>query len=275
MHWSIYGVVLATDTLIKFIEKDRPGTIPSMKIGEIELSDSLRYTDNDIGSMLNLICPLPKVMAAYPQLDFENDPEKKKLSVLVIADSYYLNIVNGIADKIFGREEYWYYNSKVYPAIVDNDNPVYIDKSDLKKKLSEFNVILLMTSEINMHCGYWNFIEEVYQVLHPGYMESHVNDLENLIRNNREWFRFLVSKAKKRGVSLEEMIRRDAEFSFFNDFNSIQNKNREDSIAFIALTIENNPNWLNMVNEKAKARKIPLKEMIDRDARYEYEQQKK
>jgi hypothetical protein len=275
MHWSIYGVALATDTLIKFIEKDRPGTIPSMKIGEIELSDSLRYTDNDIGNILNLIFPLLKVQAAYPQINFENDPEKKKLSVLIIADSYYLNIVNGIADKIFRKEEYWYYNSKVYPAIIDDDNPVYIDKSDLKKKLSEFDVILLMTSEINMHCVYWNFIDEVFQAFHPEYKESHVYEMENLIRNQREWFRFMVSKARKQGVTLEEMIRIDAEYSFFNDYNSIQNKNIEDTITHIAIGIRNDPEWLKKVNEKAKAMNIPLEEMIDRDARYQYGHQKK
>jgi SGNH hydrolase-like domain, acetyltransferase AlgX len=275
MHWSIYGVALATDTLIKFIAKDHPGAIPSMQIGEIEISDSLRYTDNDIGNMLNLIFPLPKVHAAYPQLHFENDPQKKKLSALVIADSYYLNIVNGIADKIFGKQEYWYYNSKVYPAIIDNDNPVYIDKSDLKKKLSEFDVILLMTSEINMHCSYWNFIDEVFQAFHPEYKESHVYEKENLIRNQREWFRFMVSKARKQEVTLEEMIRIDAEYSFFNDYNSIQDKNFEDTITHIAIDIKNNPEWLKTVNEKAKAMNIPLGEMIDRDARYQYWHQKK
>jgi|WetSurMetagenome_2_1015567.scaffolds.fasta_scaffold103051_2 hypothetical protein len=275
MHWSLYGVTLATDTLIKFIQKDHPGTIPSMKIGEIELSDSLRYTDNDIGNILNLVFPLPKVQAAYPQVTFENDPGMKKLSVLVIADSYYLNIVNGTADKIFGKQEYWYYNSKLYPDIIDNENPVYIDKSDLKKKLSEFDVILLMTSEINMHCGYWNFIEEAYQALHPEYMESHVYDIENLIRNQREWFRFMVGKARRQGATLEEMIRIDAEYSFYNDYASIQNKNREDTIMHIAIDIKNNPGWLKVVKEKAKAMNVPLEEMIDRDARYEYGQQKK
>jgi hypothetical protein len=275
MHWSIYGVALATDTLIKFIERDHPGKIPSMKIGEIELSDSLRSTDNDIGHILNLIFPLPKVQAAYPRMDFDNDPEKKKLSVLVIADSYYLNIVNGIADKIFGKQEFWYYNSKVYPAIIDNDNPVYIDKSDLKKKLSEFNVVLLMTSEINMHCGYWNFVEEVFQAFHPEYQESHVYEKENMIRNQREWFRFMVGKARKQGVTLEEIIRTDAKYIFYNDFKSIQNKNKEDSIAYIALDIKNNPDWLKSVEEKAKAMNVPLEEMIERDARYQYEQQKK
>ena len=275
MHWSLYGVALATDTLIKFLARDHPEKIPSMQIGEIELSDSLRYTDNDIGNMLNLVFPLPKILAAYPQMDFENDPGKKKLSVLVIADSYYLNIVNGIADKIFGKEEYWYYNSKVYPDIIDNDNPVYIDKSDLRKKLSEFDVILLMSSEINMHCGYWNFIEEVYQAFHPEYKESYISKVENLIRNQREWFRFMVGKAHKQGVTLEEMIRIDAEYTFYNDYNNIQNKNIEDSIAYIAINIKNNPEWLQQVNEKAKARNVPLEEMIEQDARYQYEQQRK
>jgi hypothetical protein len=275
MHWSIYGAALATDTLVKFIEKDHPGTISPMKIGEIELSDSLRYTDNDIGDILNLIFPLPKVQAAYPRIQFENDPERKKLSVLVIADSYYLNIVNGFADKLFGKEEYWYYNSKVYPAIIDNDNPVYIDKSDLKTKLREFDVILLMTSEINMHCAYWNFIEEVYQAIHPEYVDSYIAKKENLIRNQRDWFRFLVGKARKRSVTLEQMIRTDAEYCFITDYNSIPDKNREDTIAYIAISIKKDPDWLKKVEEKAKFLKIPLEEMIDKDARFLYDQQKK
>ena len=275
MHWSLYGVALAADTLTRFLSADHPGEIPSMEVGGIELSDSLRYTDNDIGNMLNLAFPLPKIMAAYPEMHFENDAAKKRLKVLVIADSYYLNIVNGISEKIFGEEEYWYYNSKVYPHIIDNDNPVYIDKSDLKKKLSEYDVILLMSSEINMHCSYWNFIEEVYQAFHPGYKESYISNLENLIRNQREWFRFMVGKAHKKGVTLEELIRIDAEYTFYNDFSNIQNKNSEDSIAYIAINIRNNPDWLRKVEEKANTLNVALDEMIDRDARYQYELQRK
>jgi len=275
MHWSIYGVAVAADTLIRFLEKRHPGTLPSMQIGNTEVSDSLRSTDFDIGNMLNVVFPLPKVKGAYPQLHFSGDPVKKKLSVLIIADSYYLNLVNGIGEKIFGKQEYWYYNSKVYPAIIDNDNPVYIDKSDLRKKLSGFDVILLMTSEINMHCGYWNFIEEVYQSLHPEYRESHVYDKENLIRNQREWFRFMVGKARKQGVTLEEMIRIDAEYTFYTDFASIPGKNAEDTISHIAIDIKNDREWLKVVNDKAKKFNVPLEEMIEKDARYQYEQRKK
>ena len=170
---------------------------------------------------------------------------------------------------------YWYYNSKVYPDIIDNENPVYVDKSDLKKKLGEFDIILLMTSEINMHCCYWNFVDEVYQAFHPEHEESHVYDIENRIRNQREWFRFMVGKARHQGVSLDRMIRMDAEYSFYNEYNSIENKNREDSIAYIAISITKDPGWFRQVEEKAKARGIPVEEMIDQDARYLYDQRKK
>jgi hypothetical protein len=225
--------------------------------------------------MLNLLFPLPKVKAAYPQLRFKENPGAKKISVLVIADSYYLNIINGFSDKLFGKEEYWYYNSKVYPNIIDNENPVYADKSNLREKLKEFDVILLMTSEINMHCGFWNFADEVYQAFHPEHVETHVYKMENLIRNQREWFRFMVGKAYRQGVPLERMIRLDAEYSFYNDYQSIVNKNREDSIAHIAIGIRQDPGWLKQVAGKAKERNLPLEEMLYQDARYLYEQQKK
>jgi hypothetical protein len=246
-----------------------------MTIGDVEVSDSLRSTDNDIGNMLNLICPLPGVMAAYPEISFTEVPDSNKLSVLVIADSYYLNIVNDIGQKIFGKQEYWYYNSKVYPAIIDNDNPVYIDKSNLKEKFSQFNLILLMTSEINMHCCYWNFIDEAYKALNPGFVESHLYEKENQIRNQREWFRFMAGKARKQGKTLEEMIRVDAEYTFFNDFESIPDKNSEDTISRIIIDIKYNPEWLKSVADKAKQLNVPLDEMIEKDARYTYDQQKK
>ena len=275
MHWSIYGVTIAVDTLIRFIERARNVKMPYFIVKKYEVSDSLRYTDNDIGNMLNLVFPLPKVKVAYPDLEYINTFGQKRLNVLVIADSYYLNIVNGFADKLFGKEEYWYYNSKLYPDIIDNDHPVYVDKTDLRMKLKQFDVILLMTSEINMHCGYWNFIDEVYQAYHPDHLESKVYENENRIRNQREWFRFMVAKARMNGVSLERMIKIDAEFSFYNDYNSLPNKNKEDSIIHISISIKNNPDWLKQVEVKARERGIPLEEMIDQDARYLYAKQKK
>jgi len=94
MHWSIYGAALVMDTLSKYIEVASNSVIPDFTITEIDISDSLRWTDKDIGDMLNLLFPLPRVSMAYPDIRFDTTDEEGKLSVLVVADSYYINLIN-------------------------------------------------------------------------------------------------------------------------------------------------------------------------------------
>ncbi len=214
MHWSIYGMWHALDTLTGYIKYATGMQLPVIRYHGLIVSDSLRESDDDIGVLLNLIFPLPRTTAAYPIADIEDNPEKRNLSVLVIADSYYVNIEKLASKKLFARQEFWYYNSKVYPHVIDTDNPVYVDKSSLEPKLQEFNIVLLMVSEINLHCMLWNFFDEAWLAFHSGYQEDPVYKIENSIRNDREWFRFLVAKAHAQGHPLEEMIRMDAEYMY-------------------------------------------------------------
>jgi hypothetical protein len=214
MHWSIYGLRFAVDTLEKYIETECHTRLPAIRLLRTEVSDSLRDTDYDIGGLLNLIFPLPRTIAAYPILSVENDPGKRNLNMLVIGDSYYLNIKKKLSDQLYKKEIYWYYNSKVFPHIVDDDNPEYIDKTNLAGTLGQFNAIMLMVSEINLHCMYWNFIDDAYLSFNPGVREDSVYTIENSIRNNREWFRFVVAKARQRHLTLDRMIRKDAEYMY-------------------------------------------------------------
>ena len=214
MHWSMYGLKFAIDSLVKYIGSVRNATLPRIAVTKTLFSDKPLGTDNDIGELLNLIWPLPGTPGAFPEMAVDTLSGKKSLKVLVIGDSYYLNIKKTVSDSIFGSEEYWYYNSKVYPDIVDDDNPVYIDKSNLSGKLLQFDVVLLMVSEINLHCLYLGFIDEAYCAFHPGFREDPVSSIENDIRINREWFRFVVAKARSQNRSLERMIRLDAEYMY-------------------------------------------------------------
>ncbi len=273
MHWSIYGVALAADTLKNYIQERTQSNLPDISVECIELSDTARFTDNDIGEILNLWLPLPKTLGAYPKLKIEDNPEKRKLSALVIADSYYVNFCPDISDKLFKKQEYWYYNRKLYPYQHYNP-PVYVDKSNLLSSYRKFNVILLMISEINLHYGFWNFADEAYLAFHPEIKDDHVYSIENDIRNERSWFQFLVKKAKRKNRPLDEMIRNDAEYTFYNNYNEIQGKTRQDSILYLVLSIFNNQEWLSAIEKKAKERNVSLDTMLYRDANYLYDQSK-
>ncbi|HNX86361.1 MAG TPA: hypothetical protein PKN12_05475, partial [Bacteroidales bacterium] len=170
MHWSLYGVTFAVDTLVRRIEAETGKSLPKFTINSISTSRVPWGTDNDIGELLNLVCPLAPTEGAYPEVVFPPIPEKQNLTVLIIADSYYLNIVEDYGRRLFKEQEYWYYNNKLYPY-QNNNPPAYVDKNDLLAKLKKFDLILLMSSEINLHCGFWNFADEAWAAFHPGYQD--------------------------------------------------------------------------------------------------------
>jgi len=213
MHWSIYGSVVAMDTLFRYVEAATATDLPAITISDVEVSYSMRWTDKDIGELLNLILPLQGEKLAYPRLDFDTTAPRK-LSVLVIADSYYINIIHNCSGQLFKNHEYWYYNSKLYPDIMDDRNPVYVDKTNLKEKLLSFDMVLLMVSEINMHCGFWNFADEAYLAFHPDAPDPPWYPYQNSILTNREWFNYMVSKARTNNISTGDAIIRDAKFIY-------------------------------------------------------------
>lgn len=273
MHWSLYGAAVAVDTLSSYIQHLKPGSLPEFRIGSIMESDIPRGTDYDIAEVLNVMCALPPTPGAYPETTIENSPEKRKLRVLVIADSYYLNILEPYGRKLFRSQEYWYYNQKLYPRH-NVTPPLYVNKSDLLKKLKKFDLILLMSSEINLHCAFWNFADEAFYAFRPWPPQPALARIANDIRNDREWFRFMVAKSRSNNKPLDEMITDDARFMFFTTFKDIPWKSYLDTIDFIGLEIRQNADWLEAVKKKALDNNVPLDEMITRDATYTYEQKR-
>ena len=269
MHWSLYGVSFAMDTLVKYIEKRCQTNLQEIRINGMEFSDTARASDNDIGEMLNVIFPLAPTLAAYPKVSIEEDPARRNLKVLTIADSYYLTLVSDMSRTVFKENVYWYYNNRLYPY--HNQVPAqWIDKTKLVEQYSGFNVILLMISEINLHYGFWNFADEAYLAFHPEVRDDYIYKIENNIRNERSWFQFMVKKARQQNCSLEEMIRRDAQYLSHADYNNQKDKTASDSINEIIYIMESNQEWLSTVSDKAKKENIPLDSMKLSEARYLY-----
>ena len=157
----------------------------------------------------------------------------------------------------------------------NNDPPLYVDKSNLRDQLKSYDLVLLLTSEINLHCGFWNFADEAYAAFHPESHDPLVYGFENTIRNEREWFRSVVKKSRGQKKPLDEGIRADAEYMFYNNYDKLPGKSYWDTIQYLTLTIRNNGPWIAEIEKKARRLNIPLDSMVTMDAIYSYEQSKK
>ncbi len=166
VHWSTYGMCMAADTLIRFIEKTRGIDMPDIYWKGIKATDKLKDVDFDLETTLNLLFSLPHEKMAYPELSFERDAQKVKPNVLTIADSYYWSIYNSkIPLNVFSKHEFWYYNKTIYPDIW-GENAKFVDHTKDREMIEKQDIILVMVTELNMNRSLFGFIDNAYRIYH-------------------------------------------------------------------------------------------------------------
>ncbi|MBP6334840.1 MAG: hypothetical protein KA444_05150 [Bacteroidia bacterium] len=209
IHWSTYGAVLAADSLVCFIEKERQLDLPDIVIDSIELSNSARHTDADLNSTLNLIWPVKNNTMAYPNLSFKKSG-KDKLKFLVIGDSFFFNIgATNIPPEVFEEYSFWYYNSSIFSN--GNNNGKNTREVNLQNEINKHDVIALIATEVNLNEFGWGFIKNSWETYF--YTDSErVKYYVDQIKNNTSWYEQIIQKAKQNNNTVEIQITEDAKY---------------------------------------------------------------
>ena len=164
-HWSYYGACLASDTIIKHIEKLHGKDLPNILWNQIDVVDSSRSRDADVLKSMNLLTsPNQNMKLAYPQIGFENDSLKNTTRVLTISDSYwYDQVYMGVPQQCFAGGQFWYYYNKVIPSPIPGEK-VEVWQLDLKQEIESNQVIMLLYSDGNLPKFGNNFIYDAYEL---------------------------------------------------------------------------------------------------------------
>ena len=265
VHWSIYGMSLAVDTLISFMEHQTNLDLPDIYIDSIEVSKKFRDTDYDAGKPLNLLWTLPHEAMAYPVFRFEENPEKERPNVLAVADSYYWNIFNTrLPHHLFNNEAFWYFNSLVYPDFYYE--PLYVEELDLKTEVEKQDVILIMVTERFLYKYDWRFVDNIYELYTPYFEPDFHYRYENDVRINLGLFDQLAMDAMGSELSLEEIIHREADFLFATE--DLPEYIGTYGPAYYEKMISNDTNWMGEIERKAIEKDIPVDQMLMTDVDY-------
>ncbi len=166
-HWSYYGACIASDTIIKHIEKLHGKDIANIGWTDITVIDSSLGTtrDADVLKSMNLLTsPNQNMKLAYPQIGFENDSLKNTTRVLTISDSYwYDQMYMGLPQQCFAGGQFWYYYNKVIPSPIPGEK-VEVWQLDLKQEIESNQVIMLLYSDGNLPKFGNNFIYDAYEL---------------------------------------------------------------------------------------------------------------
>lgn len=259
-HWSAYGMSKAADSMVNYLEHILGKDLPGFTIDSLVKSDTSDHADYDVGRTLNLLWRLPeKEKLAYPVFSFENDTSKFRPMVLVVGDSYYWNIFNTrLPLHLYRNEAFWYFNSEVFP---DSYNKKKSTKElDLRTEIEKQDVIFLMVTDRFLHKFDWNLVDNIYRLYAPYSGYDLMYDYSETIRQYHVWFSDMIAKAKDEKISLEQMIQKNASYTWYTS--DLHKYLVRYGPQYYADQIRQSPEWLESVKKQAAERKISLDEMI-------------
>jgi hypothetical protein len=219
VHWSQYGMYLAVDSLLKFMRAKTGIDLKTLSCERIEMSHDLKSSDYDVGNVCNLLFQLKHDDMPYPVLRWEENSSKQQPNLLVIGDSYVWNLCEiGLFRKVFNGTNFLYYNAQAYTDTTSGPQPV--DSEKYMPVVEKQQVVLIFQTLSNLDRLGFEFFENAYMNLKDtAAIPELIEYYENGIRKHSDMLQLATKKAIEKNIPVNEMIRRDAEWTVNDKMN--------------------------------------------------------
>jgi hypothetical protein len=170
IHWSVYGALLAADSLTRYMEQLRHTKMQHMGWTSLRHSSRSEDTDEDVFKALNLIFPIYTDTFTYPEMVFKEDSTRTKPKVIYIGDSFCINWIHDNYMQFSNTNwEFWFYFHQIINQN-NRDNPdgwIPINNYDWIGKIKSTDCIVIMYTSHNLHQLGNGFIEQAYAYFYP------------------------------------------------------------------------------------------------------------
>lgn len=212
VHWTSYGVGLAADSMFRYIEKLRNIDLPEFGWDQVEVSDSLRYSDNDACELMNLFFPPYYGPMPYPKFRYDANG-KTRPHVMTIGDSYWWGFAStGITENVFSQDNYWFYNKVIF---LNGKKINSVSDVSLKEEINKQDLLIMIVTEATYELFPYGFIEAFF-TRYLSYWEADKSILMEIkteeIKQNPQWYQSIVEKAEKNKIPVEEQLKRDVQY---------------------------------------------------------------
>ncbi len=170
-HWTVYGSLLATDSIIKFMERERKVRLPVLQWNTIEYTEKSRGTDADIAEGLNLALGFKKERYSYPQYGYTKK-EGTKPKAIYIGDSFLWTLIeNKLMHNINSDWQVWYYFNVAWneKSLSGQEPSREIVKYNWQNDLRDVDYIITLFTPANFKGFNYNasFVEQLYNHYYP------------------------------------------------------------------------------------------------------------
>lgn len=219
-HWSGYAVTQVADTLFGRLRATTGRYVPAVRRRGLDWAtrtEQLRFTDNDLGELLNLWRDIPPFPQAYPRLEFEASGRRQRPNVLLIGDSFGQSFYGFYPyyEKLLSPESrFWFYDRTVFWPLDTPGESRNVAELPLGEQLRGRDAVVLVVMEENLNNFGFGFIERAFNHFCPrtAQDDARVKELMDQIGNNPEWLNQVQRKAEANHQSLLEAMEADARY---------------------------------------------------------------
>ena len=281
-HWSNIAALHAADSIIRYMAWLGNCKLPTLAISET-LFDTVMTPDYDLEELLNLVRPIRHVTNQYADFKIVADSNTVKPALLTVGDSYYWNLSYHIPmDSLFSKHPFWYYNNTVFY------DPDHQSTNDLNYTQQLINTDFVMVSYCTSNLYSMSNLFSSKALVNLCYDKTEINNaidqLITEIENNPEWKALIQQKAEAEGCSLDDKIRKEAEYfvyanaeRYFPAINDDHPAQRNQMLSLcqpgnpvgdILRNMINDPTWMDHLKQKAEQNHLDLETVMIQDAQW-------
>ena len=217
-HWAESTIPFVADSVLQKIGSLIGQEMPHIVCVDENLSTHYSKQDGEIENLMNLLLPIRKPALPQPIMAL-SDTTLRKPNILVIADSYFIQLHESCFADAFDRCEYWKYNDEVITKKIEFLGKVKY-YPDVYKVIDEVDLVMIINTSVYAYDYMFGFCETAQQAFlerDAESLEKQIHGVIQRITSTPEWLESVKQQAVERGVDLDEMLRLNAIYAIEMD----------------------------------------------------------
>lgn len=211
-HWSEATIPMVADSLFRKLEEITAFRFPSIDYINPNYTTDYSNQDGELEDQLNLLFPLKKPALPRPVFTLKDTVGKDRPNLLVIGDSYFVQLSHSCFVDAFNHWDYWKYNRDISSSRKQYNFKEVRYLTEASDILKEADIVLGIFTAPCFYKFMYGFPKSALELYgrDSASEEALIEATMRRIQDNSGWMQAVERQAKERKVTVEENLRNNA-----------------------------------------------------------------
>lgn len=218
-HWAEATIPMIADSLYRKMEYLWDYKLPKINYKDPNLSTNYSIQDGELEASMNLLFPLRKPAVPNPIFELDDTKDRNHPNLLVVGDSYFVQLRFSCFVDAFNHWDYWKYNRDISSSRPEFQGKEVKWLTEASQVLEEADIVLAIFTAPTLYNYMYGFANSAIKLYEKKVLSaSEMIDLTiERIKNNTQWMQAIERQAQEQGITVEENLVRNAKYVIEQD----------------------------------------------------------